>query len=75
MPSPPNILLFGPRKSASNPSEYEFVGRPLSFDPYGLMVQKNSTVSLSLVDATIARLIRSGEMQALHEKWFATTLG
>jgi glutamate/aspartate transport system substrate-binding protein len=46
------------------------VGRPLSFDPYGLMVQKNNTVFLSIVNATIARLIRTGEMQALYAKWF-----
>jgi glutamate/aspartate transport system substrate-binding protein len=65
-----DILLFGLRKSAPGPSEYEVVGRPLSFDPYGLMVQKNSTVFLSTVNATIARLIRSGEMQALYAKWF-----
>jgi glutamate/aspartate transport system substrate-binding protein len=66
-----DILLFGLRKSAPNPSDYEVVGRSLSFDPYGLMVQKNSTVFLSTVNATIARLIRSGEMQALYAKWFA----
>ncbi|MBR1211070.1 MULTISPECIES: amino acid ABC transporter substrate-binding protein [unclassified Bradyrhizobium] len=65
-----DILLFGLRNSAPNPSDYEVVGRPLSFDPYGLMVQKNSTVFLSTVNATIARLIRSGEMQALYAKWF-----
>jgi glutamate/aspartate transport system substrate-binding protein len=65
-----DILLFGLRKSAPNPSDYEVVGRPLSFDPYGLMVQKNSTVFLSTVNATIARLIRSDEMQTLYAKWF-----
>lgn len=65
-----DILLFGLRKSAPEPSDYEVVGRPLSFDPYGLMVQKNNTVFLSIVNATIARLIRSGEMQALYAKWF-----
>jgi glutamate/aspartate transport system substrate-binding protein len=66
-----DVLLFGLKKSATNPSEYEVVGRPLSFDSYGLLVQKNSTVFLSLVNATMARLIRSGQMQSLYEKWFA----
>lgn len=64
-----DILLFGLRKSAPNPLDYEVVGRPLSFEPYGLMVQKNSTVFLTLVNATIARLIRSGEMQSLYKRW------
>lgn len=65
-----DILLFGLRKSAPNPSDFEVVGRPLSFDSYGLLVQKNSTAFLSLVNATIARLSRSGEMRALYDKWF-----
>ena len=66
-----DILLFGMRKSAPVPTDYEVVGRPLSFDPYGLMMQKNSTVFLSLVNATIARGVRSGELNASYDKWFA----
>ena len=66
-----DILLFGLRKSAPNPNDYEVVGRQLSFDPYGLMVQKNSTVFLTLVNTTLARLFRSGEIKAIYAKWFA----
>ncbi|HUO00430.1 MAG TPA: amino acid ABC transporter substrate-binding protein [Bradyrhizobium sp.] len=66
-----DILLFGLRKTAPNPSDFEVVGRPLSFDSYGLLIQKNSTVFLSLVNATVARLIRAGTMQSLYDKWFA----
>lgn len=66
-----DVLLSGLRKSAPTPAEYDVVGRLLSFDSYGLLVQKNSTVFLSLVNATIARSIRSGEMESLYDKWFA----
>jgi glutamate/aspartate transport system substrate-binding protein len=66
-----DVLLFGLKTSAPNPSEYDVVGRPLSFDSYGLLVQKNNTVFLSLINATMARLIRSGEMRSLYDKWFA----
>ncbi len=66
-----DILLYGLRKSAPTPADFEVVGRPLSFDPYGLMLQKNSTVFLSLVNATIARGVRSGELNASYDKWFA----
>jgi len=65
-----DILLFGLRKSAPNPTEYEVVGRQLSFDPYGLMLQKNATVFLSLINATIARGVRSGELRKSYEQWF-----
>ncbi|CAB5515062.1 Glutamate/aspartate import solute-binding protein [Achromobacter anxifer] len=66
-----DILLYGLRKSAPTPVDFEVVGRSLSFDPYGLMLQKNSTVFLSLVNATIARSVRSGELNASYDKWFA----
>jgi glutamate/aspartate transport system substrate-binding protein len=69
-----DVLLYGLRKSTPSPSSYDVVGRPLSFDAYGLLVQKNSTVFLSLVNATIARLIRSDEMEAPYRKWL-TPLG
>lgn len=65
-----DILLFGLRKSAPSPSEYEVVGRQLSFDPYCLMLQKNATVFLSLINATIARAVRSGELRKSYEQWF-----
>jgi glutamate/aspartate transport system substrate-binding protein len=66
-----DILLFGLRKTAPKPSDFEVVGRPLSFDSYGLLIQKNSTVFLSLINATVARLIRMGTMQSLYDKWFS----
>ena len=65
-----DILLFGLRKTAPNPNDYEVVGRSLSFDPYGLMLQKNSTVFLSLINATIARAVRSGDMRKSYDQWF-----
>ncbi|MGF6178905.1 amino acid ABC transporter substrate-binding protein [Ensifer sp. 4252] len=65
-----DILLFGLRNKAPNPSEYEVVGKPLSYDSYGFLVQKNSTAFLSLVNATLARLSRDGELEKLYAKWF-----
>ncbi|MCV9937230.1 amino acid ABC transporter substrate-binding protein [Boseaceae bacterium BT-24-1] len=65
-----DILLFGLRSKAPSPAGYEVVGKPLSFDSYGFLVQKNSTVFLSLVNATLARLAREGELQKLYQTWF-----
>lgn len=66
-----DILLYGLRKSAPIPGEYEVVGPPLSFDPYGLMVQKNSTVFLSTVNSVLARAFRGGEAKQRYAKWFS----
>ncbi|MEO1986706.1 MAG: amino acid ABC transporter substrate-binding protein [Martelella sp.] len=65
-----DILLFGLKNKAVDPAAYEVVGKPLSYDSYGFLVQKNSTVFLTLVNATLARLSREGELQALYGQWF-----
>ena len=56
-----DILLFGLKNKAVDPTAYEVVGKPLSYDSYGFLVQKNSTVFLTIVNATLARLSRDGE--------------
>jgi glutamate/aspartate transport system substrate-binding protein len=66
-----DILLVGLKSKAPNPPDFEVVGRPLSYDSYGLLVQKNNTAFLTLVNATLARMSRDGELQKLYEKWFA----
>lgn len=65
-----DILLYGLRSKATNPADYEVVGTPLSYDSYGLLVQKNSTFFLTLVNATLARMARDGKLQGLYSKWF-----
>lgn len=65
-----DILLFGLRGKAPNPSDYKVAGAPLSYDYYGFLVQKNATVFLSLVNATLARMARDGRLQGLYAQWF-----
>lgn len=65
-----DILLFGLRNKAPTPQDYEVVGPPLSYDSYGMLVQKNATVFLSTVDKTMARMAKSGELQELYAEWF-----
>lgn len=65
-----DILLFGLRSKAPAPADYAVVGKPLSYDSYGFLVQKNSTVFLSLVNATLARLARDGELARIYGTWF-----
>lgn len=65
-----NVLLYGLRRTARAPDDFAVVGRALDYSPYGFMVQKNSTVFLTLVNGTLARAFRTGEADALFEKWF-----
>ena len=65
-----DILLFGLRANAANPSALAVVGDTLQVEPYGCMLRKGDTEFKSLVDGAIARLMASGEFERLYAKWF-----
>ncbi|MGB7260572.1 MAG: amino acid ABC transporter substrate-binding protein [Albidovulum sp.] len=65
-----DVLLYGLISKASDPAAYQVTGRYLSFDPYALMVQRNDSTFERLGRATMAGLMRSGEMAEIYAKWF-----
>jgi len=65
-----DILLFGLRANAANPSALAVVGDTLQVEPYGCMLRKGDTEFKSLVDGAIARLMASGEFTRLYTRWF-----
>ncbi|TXK27395.1 amino acid ABC transporter substrate-binding protein [Ottowia sp. GY511] len=65
-----DVLLFGQRALAAKPDDYEVVGKPLTIEPYAIMLAKNEPAFKALVGDEIRRLIRTGEMQRLYAKWF-----
>jgi ABC-type amino acid transport substrate-binding protein len=42
----------------------------LTFETYGLMLRRGDADFRQAVDATLARLYRSGEALTLYERWF-----
>jgi glutamate/aspartate transport system substrate-binding protein len=65
-----DVVLFGLASAAKNPAEWEVVGPYFSYDPYGMMIARNNDDFRLVGDATIARLVSSGEMQKIYDKWF-----
>ncbi len=65
-----DVLLYGLISKSSEPAAYHVTGRYLSFDPYALMVQRNDSTFERLGRATMAGLMRSGEMAKIYAKWF-----
>ena len=65
-----DVVLFGLKSTSKNPDEWEVVGPYFSYDPYGMMIPRNNDDFRLLGDKTIARLIQSGEMDAIYKKWF-----
>ncbi len=63
------VLLGGALRSAANKDDFAVVGKPLSFEQVGFMVGKNNSGLLTVANATIARMLASGEMVRLYDKW------
>lgn len=65
-----DILLFGLIAKAKSPEDYAVVGDFLSYDPYSLMLPQNDSEFRLVVNATLARIYRSGEINEIFKKWF-----
>lgn len=65
-----DIILYGLATKARQPGSLTVVGRALSYAPYGFMIPKNNPTALTVANRTLARLFRSGELQAIYTKWF-----
>ena len=69
-----DILLYGLRASAKNPEEYAVVGEFLSEDPYAIMLRKGDAPFKKVVDSTLARIYKSGEINKIYTKWFQSKI-
>jgi glutamate/aspartate transport system substrate-binding protein len=54
--------------------QYVILNEPLRTEPYGVMLRKEDPGFKKLVDDTVYAMIKSGEMEALYQKWFMTTI-
>ena len=69
-----DVLLAGARAKATDPSKWEIVGKPMSFENYGCMMRKGDTTFKKLVDDTFTELYKSGGITPLYQKWFETPI-
>lgn len=63
-------VLYGQRAVQSDPAEFVVLADGLSIEPYGLMMRKDDPQFKALVDGVIAKLMQSGEFEAIYKKWF-----
>lgn len=64
-----SILASAISKSRT-PEKYKIVGKPLSLEPIAIMLPKNDEAFKKVVNESIVRQIKSGEMDRLYKKWF-----
>ena len=63
-------ILAGLIARAKNPADFKVVGEPLSIEPIAIMMRKDDEGLRKIVNATIAQLTKSGEIQQLYDKWY-----
>lgn len=69
-----DVLLAGEKAKAKDPSKWEIVGTPQSFEIYGCMVRKGDTEFKQLVDDTLKATYASGEINQIYNKWFMSPI-
>ena len=65
-----DVLLFGLRANAPKPDDYSVIGKPLTMEPYAIMLPKGDAAFKKVVDQEVRRVILSGEINAMYTKWF-----
>ncbi len=65
-----DVLLFGLRANSSDPQAFKVIGKPMTIEPYAIMLPKGDAAFKRVVDTEVRRIILSGEINAIYRKWF-----
>jgi glutamate/aspartate transport system substrate-binding protein len=65
-----DVLIAGFRANAKVPADFKLLDKSYPSDPYALMLRKDDPQFKTLVDDTLAKLMRSGEFEKLYVQWF-----
>jgi glutamate/aspartate transport system substrate-binding protein len=65
-----DILLYSLAAQSRSPKEYEISHEALSVEPYGIMLRKDDSAFKKVVDAAMVNIYKSGQINAIYEKWF-----
>lgn len=65
-----DVLLFGLRANSSEPQAFKVIGKPMTIEPYAIMLPKGDAAFKRVVDAEVRRIILSGEINVIYRKWF-----
>jgi glutamate/aspartate transport system substrate-binding protein len=65
-----DVLLYGIRSSSVNPEIFKVVGKPMTVEPYAVMLPKGDAEFKKVVDTEMRRIIHSREIYNIYSKWF-----
>jgi len=69
-----DVLLRRYLLSVPHPERYAVVGDSLSLEPYGIMMRKGDAEFKRYVDLQMVKIIRSGEIFKIYDRWFTQPL-
>ena len=65
-----DILLAGLVANSKSPSEFHISSESLGVEPYSLMLRRDDPEFKKVVDDTMTKLFKSGEIEKIYNKWF-----
>ena len=65
-----DILLYSLAAQSRNPGEWGISKDATSVEPYGIMLRRDDPGFKKVVDTATANLYKSGQINAIYEKWF-----
>jgi ABC-type amino acid transport substrate-binding protein len=65
-----DVLLFGLRANSADPTAFKVIGKPMTIEPYAIMLPKGDAAFKKVIDTEMRRIILSGEINTIYKKWF-----
>lgn len=69
-----DVLLYAAIHETWRPNEWMVTGTPQSFEAYGCILRKDDPAFKKVVDQEIARMMKSGEAEAIYRKWLLSPI-
>jgi glutamate/aspartate transport system substrate-binding protein len=69
-----DILLAGLAANSRAPGDYVISEEALSVEPYGIMLRRDDPEFKKVVDAAMTQIYKSGDINAIYEKWFTQAI-
>jgi glutamate/aspartate transport system substrate-binding protein len=65
-----DILLYSLVANSKNPGDWAIGAEAYTVEPYGIMLRRDDPAFKKVVDAAMTRTYKSGQINAIYEKWF-----
>lgn len=69
-----DVLLYGLRANSGHPQDFKVTGKPMTIEPYAIMLQKNDPEFKKFIDKEMARIMTSREIYPIYKKWFESPI-